>query len=339
MVGTQNPPAATAESVNHRFIEANGLSMHIAEMGSGPLVLLCHGFPELWYSWRYQLPTLAQAGYRAVAPDLRGYGQTAQPADITAYTLLHLVGDLVGLLDVLGERQAILISHDWGSVLAWHAALLRPDRFPALVVMSAPYTPRAPLHGQWSTVAPTQSWKRTFKDQNFYQLYFQEPGVAEAEFASDVRGTMLRFLYGASGDIPEAQSWLPVSPLTQDTTIAQIALPSELPSWLSAADLDYYTAEFTRTGFSGGLNWYRNIDRNWELLAAYSGAPITQPTLFLWGDRDPTFTLPNTTRRFEIMEQVVPNLRKHMLPGCGHWVQQERAQETNAALLAFLQSQ
>ncbi|HEX7733870.1 MAG TPA: alpha/beta hydrolase [Ktedonobacteraceae bacterium] len=337
MTTEQNPPAATPDSVIHRFIEANGLRMHFAEIGSGPLVVLCHGFPELWYSWRYQLPALAQAGYHAVAPDLRGYGQTAQPADNATYSLLHLVGDLVGLLDVLGEQQAILISHDWGSNLAWHAALLRPDRFPALVVMSVPYIPRPPLHGELATLAPTESWRRTFKGQNFYQLYFQEPGVAEAELERDVRATMLRFLYGASGAVPANARWLPAAPANQGCAfLDQLALPSELPSWLSAEDLDYYTAEFTRTGFRGGLNWYRNVDRNWELLAAYSGAPVTRPTLFLWGDNDPSLALPGIEKRIAKMQQVVPNLRQFLLPGCGHWVQQERAQEVNQAVLAFL---
>ncbi|HEY3992891.1 MAG TPA: alpha/beta hydrolase [Ktedonobacteraceae bacterium] len=338
MATEQNPPAVSLDAVSHRFVEANGLRIHYAEMGSGPLVLLCHGFPELWYSWRYQLPALARAGYHAIAPDLRGYGQTDQPADIASYTLLHLVGDLVGLLDALGEQQAILISHDWGGNLAWHAALLRPDRFPALVVMSVPYVPRAPLYGEWASVAPTQSWRRTFKDQTFYQLYFQEPGVAEVDLARDVRATLLRFLYGASGDVPPAKTWRPVIPNDQGNILAQLALPAELPVWLTEADIAYYTAEFTRTGFSGGLNWYRNIDRNWELLAAYSGAPITRPALFLWGDRDPSLALPGIDKRIARMEQVVPNLRTMLLSGSGHWVQQVRAQEVNMAILAFLKS-
>ena len=338
MTTEQNPQAATPDSVSHRFIEANGLRIHFAEMGSGPLVILCHGFPELWYSWRYQIPALAQAGYHVVAPDLRGYGQTSQPEDSSTYTLLHLVGDLVGLLDVLGEQQAILISHDWGSSLAWHAALLRPDRFPALVVMSVPYVPRPPLHGERATLAPTQSWKHVFKDQTFYPMYFQEPGVAEVELTRNVRTSILRFLYGASGDVPASARWQPVIPNSQGNILDQLALPTDLPAWLTEADLDYYTAEFTRTGFTGGLNWYRNMDRNWELLAAYSGAPITQPTLFLWGDSDPSLALPGIDKRIERMEQVVPNVHKTLLPGCGHWVQQERAQEVNAAILAFLQS-
>src|SRR5205085_2838493 len=258
----------TIDGVSHRYIEANGLRMHIAEQGSGPLVLLCHGFPECWYSWRYQLQALSEAGYHAVVPDLRGYGQTDRPEDVGAYTLLHLVGDLVGILDVLGEQNAILVSHDWGSVLAWQAALMRPDRFPALVTMSVPYLPRAPLHGARANIPPTQSWRQTFGDSFFYQMFFQQPGLAEAEFERDVRTTMRRFLYGLSGDAPPAERWYPVLSSQPAEILNSAGNPATLPSWISEADLDVYAAEFARTGFRGGLNWYRNLDRNWELLAA-----------------------------------------------------------------------
>ncbi len=336
MTTGHNPLATNPATISHHFVETNGLRIHYVEMGTGPLVVFCHGFPELWYSWRYQLPALAQAGYRAVAPDLRGYGQTGQPAEIATYTLLHLVGDLVGLLDALGEAQAILVSHDWGSNLAWHAALLRLDRFPALVTMSVPYIPRAPLQGEYATLSPTQSWQQTFKNRSFYQLYFQEPGVAEVDLERDVRASLLRFLHGASGDAAPSERWQPVTPGPSGEAFAQLPPPETLPAWLTDADLDYYTTEFTRTGFRGGLNWYRNQDRNWELLAAYSGASFHQPTLFIRGDRDPSLGLPGIEKRIERMPQFVPNLRTLTLPGCGHWVQQERAQEVNAALLAFL---
>ncbi len=325
------------DDISHLFLETNGLRMHIAEQGTGPLVLLCHGFPELWYSWRYQLPALAHAGYHAVAPDLRGYGQTDRPEDVGAYTLLHLVGDLVGILDVLGEREAMLVSHDWGSVLAWQAALMRPDRFPVLITMSAPYLPRSPLHGARATVPPTQSWRQTFGDSLFYQTLFQQPGIAEAELERDVRITMRRFLYGLSGDAPSSARWHPILHDLQAGLLNSAGNPTTLPSWVTEADLDVYTAEFSRTGFRGGLNWYRNIDRNWELLAAYSGASITQPTLFLYGDQDPTLEVAGVGKRIERMQQFVPNLRQIALPGCGHWIQQEHAQEVNAAILAFLQ--
>ena len=337
MATEQNAITSAVDAMSHRFVDTNGLRMHLVEQGTGPLMLLCHGFPELWYSWRFQLPALAQAGYHVVAPDLRGYGQTDQPDDPAVYTLLHLVGDLIGVLDVLGERQAILVGHDWGSVLAWHAALMRPDRFPALITMSSPYLPRGPLHEARATVPPTQSWRQSFGDHFFYQTYFLQPGVAEADFERDVRTTVRRFLYGLSGDAPPSERWHPIVPGPQASAFNSAGNPTYLPSWLTEADLDVYTAEFERTGFRGGLNWYRNIDRNWELLAAYSGASITQATLFLWGDQDPILEVAGMRRGIERMRQFVPNLRQIVLPGCGHWIQNERTQEVNAEILAFLQ--
>ncbi len=332
----KNTTNSSPDAVSHRFIETNGLRMHLAEQGTGPLLLLCHGFPELWYSWRYQFPTLTQAGYHTVAPDLRGYGQSGQPEDVSAYTLLHLVGDLVGILNVLGEQQAILVGHDWGSVLAWQAALMRPDRFPALITMSSPYLPRGPLHGARATVPPTQSWRKAFGDHFFYQSYFLQPGVAEAEVERDVRTTLRRLLYGLSGNAPPSARWHPVLPDPQAGLLNSAGNPASLPPWVTEADLDLYTTEFERTGFRGGLNWYRNIDRNWELLAAYSGASISQPTLYLWGDQDPLLEIAGVRKQIERMQQFVPNLRQVVLPGCGHWIQQERAQEVNAAILDFL---
>ena len=180
--------------IQHRTVETNGIRMHIAEQGAGPLVVLCHGFPESWYSWRHQLSALAEAGFHAVAPDMRGYGQTDRPEAIDQYTLLHLVGDMVGLLDALGAESAVIAGHDWGAPVAWHAALLRPDRFRAVIGLSVPYRPRSP-------VRPTTVMPRT-DDALFYQLYFQEPGVAEAELERDVRATIRRLAYSGSGDVP-----------------------------------------------------------------------------------------------------------------------------------------
>src|SRR5215475_6898989 len=181
-------------AVAHRMVEANGIHLHLAEQGEGPLVVLCHGFPECWYSWRHQLAALAAAGFRAIAPDMRGYGRSDRPAAIEQYTLLHLVGDMVGLLDALGIEQAAIAGHDWGAPVAWHAALLRPDRFRAVVGLSVPHRPR-------TSVVPTSVMPRR-DDAVFYQLYFQTPGVAEAEFERDVRGSLAKMLYGASGDLP-----------------------------------------------------------------------------------------------------------------------------------------
>src|ERR1700719_4649891 len=255
-----------------RFIEANGIRMRVAEQGAGPVVLLCHGFPESWYSWRHQLKALADAGYRAVAPDMRGYGQTDRPDEIERYTLLHLVGDMVGLLDALGAEQAVIAGHDWGAPVAWHAALLRPDRFRGVVGLSVPFRPRG-------TVRPTTAMPQT-EDAFFYQLYFQEPGVAEAEFERDPRASLRSMLYSGSGDAPRGD-WggaaaSAVGMVSRHAGfLSGMVNPASLPGWLSEADIDFYAGEFARSGFRGGLNWYRHIDRNWELLAPLAGAQVS----------------------------------------------------------------
>jgi pimeloyl-ACP methyl ester carboxylesterase len=326
--------------IKHRFIETNGIRMHLAECGEGPLVVLCHGFPESWYSWRHQLHALADAGFHAVAPDMRGYGQTDGPQAIDQYTLLHLVGDMVGLLDALGAEKAVIAGHDWGAPVAWHAALLRPDRFRAVIGLSVPFRPRG-------NARPTTQMPQT-PDAIFYQLYFQEPGVAEAEFERDVRRTIRSLLYSASGDVPrrenaatpgsEASAGVGMVQRQGGGFSARMVDPVSLPPWLTDADVDFYVTEFTRTGFRGGLNWYRNIDRNWELFAPFAGALVTVPALYIAGDRDLVVA-------FRGMDKLIPNLAKFapqlrgtlMLPGCGHWTQQERPLEVNKAMISFLQ--
>ena len=251
--------------ITHRVIETNGIRMHLAEKGAGPLVLLCHGFPESWYSWRHQIDALAAAGFHAVAPDMRGYGQTEQPDAIDQYTLFHLVGDMVGVLDALDEETAVIAGHDWGAPVAWHAALLRPDRFRAVIGLSVPYRPRG-KHRPTSVMPQTD-------DAVFYQLHFQAPGVADAELAFNPRATIRGILYSLSGDAPPGSvnfSMVPRDPAVRARS--QQSPPATLPGWITEADIDVYTEIFTRTGFRGGLNWYRNIDRNWELLAPFAGA-------------------------------------------------------------------
>jgi pimeloyl-ACP methyl ester carboxylesterase len=321
------------DEIRHRSIETNGIRMHVAEAGDGPLVVLCHGFPESWYSWRHQLVALAEAGYHAVAPDMRGYGQTDQPEAIEAYTLLHLVGDVVGLLDALGVATAVVVGHDWGAPVAWHAALLRPDRFRAVIGLSVPFIPRRASR-------PTTTMPRT-DDAIFYQLYFQEPGVAEAELGRDPRETLRRVLFGGSGDArrdPLAPGSGGVGMVRRDAGfLGRREAPATLPAWLTEADVDFYAREFTRTGFRGGLNWYRNIDRNWELLAPWTGAKVTVPALFMAGDRDLVLAFRGMDQLLPALKQFVPELRQTIiLPGCGHWTQQERPAEVNAAMLAFL---
>ena len=309
--------------ITHRTLDTNGIRMHVAEQGAGPLVLLCHGFPESWYSWRHQLPALAAAGYHAVAPDMRGYGGTDQPEAIDQYTQLHHVGDMVGLLDALGADTAVIVGHDWGAPVAWNAALLRPDRFRAVAGLSVPYTPRG---GTRPTVALARAYGETF----MYMLYFQTPGVAEAELGRDVRSTVRRMLYGISGD----GSGMPVLP-KRSTFLESMPDPETLPAWLGEGDIDFYAWEFARTGFRGGLNWYRNLDRTWELMAAWRGARITVPALFVAGDRDPVIL--RNRAAMDGLAETVPGLRERvLLPGAGHWTQQERAAEVNDALITFL---
>jgi pimeloyl-ACP methyl ester carboxylesterase len=321
----------------HRTIKTNGIQMHIAEQGSGPLVLMCHGFPESWYSWRHQLTALAQAGYHAVAPDMRGYGQTERPDAIEQYTMLHLVGDMVGVLDALGAETAVIAGHDWGAPVAWHCALLRPDRFRAVIGLSVPYRGRGP-------VRPTTVMPQT-DTALFYQLYFQTPGLAEAELERDAKSTIRRMLYAASGDAPQGSggAWQTSSNVgmvdRKSGLLGGMTNPPERPAWLTEADLDFYAAEFDRTGFHGGLNWYRNIDRNWELLAPYAGAKVTVPALYVAGDRDLVVKFPGAEQTIANLAKTVPQLRKHIvLAGCGHWTQQERANEVNAAMIGFLDS-
>jgi pimeloyl-ACP methyl ester carboxylesterase len=302
--------------VRHRTVETNGIDMHLAEQGAGPLVVLCHGFPESWYSWRHQLSALAAAGFHAAAPDMRGYGRTDQPPEIDRYTLLHSIGDIVGLLDALGAQQAVIVGHDWGAPLAWGAALLRPDRFRGVIALSGPFGQRGPRRP--TTVMPQNA------NSLFYQLYFQTPGVAEAEFERDVRLTVRTFLYAISGDAPRLAGSITgrdaAGMVRRDGGfLARMPNPEALPPWLCEADVDFYTAEFARTGFRGGLNWYRNIDRNWELLAPFAGAKIAVPALYIAGDRDVVLDFPGVRRRIRDMEIWVPQLRRTMiLPGCGH---------------------
>ena len=315
--------------ITHRFIEPNGIKMHIAELGEGPLVVLCHGFPECWYSWRHQLPALAHAGYHAVAPDQRGYGETDRPPSIDAYNIFQLVGDIVGLVHALGEEQAVIVGHDWGSPVAWHCALLRPDMFRAVALLSVPYVQRS-----WQDIRPTEAMRRMAGGKQFYQLYFQEPGKAERDLEANVADTLRRFLYSASGDPPPEKRWRFLFE-SSESFLDSASPPEVLPGWLTEQDLDYFAREFQRTGFRGGLNWYRNIDSRWEQTPFLAGAKLHQPTLFVAGDADPVIAMRRAA--FDTLEKTVPNLtRKILLPGAGHWIQQERPTEINQLLVEFL---
>jgi pimeloyl-ACP methyl ester carboxylesterase len=321
--------------LKYHAVEANGIRVHLAVQGEGPVVLLCHGFPESWYSWRHQLSAFAEAGYRAVAPDMRGYGQTEKPSAIDQYTLLHLAGDMVGVLDVLGAETAVIAGHDSGASVAWLAALLRPDRFRGVVGLSVPFIPRGQLDAI-RTIPETD-------DFIFYQHYFQAPGVAEAEFEREIRDTFRSTLYTLSGDVPIPES----APVAEGVCrvsknaefLAMMVNPPSLPLWISEADIDFYVEQYTTTGFRGGLNWYRNIARNWNLLAPFEGAKITVPALYIAGERDVVLAIQGMGGQIANLSKNVPLLRQTMiLPGCGHWTQQERPQEVSSAIIEFLRS-
>jgi pimeloyl-ACP methyl ester carboxylesterase len=263
---------------------------------------------------------------------MRGYGQTDRPEAIDQYTLLHLVGDMVGLLDALGQETAVIAGHDWGAPVAWHAALLRPDRFRAVIGLSVPFIPRGPVY-------PSKSFPET-DDTVFYQGYFQSPGVAEADLEHNVRLTMRTILYDASGNAPQpainAEGHVFMVP-RKGGIMANRVNPTSLPPWLTEADIEIYVQQFDRTGYRGGLNWYRNIDRNWQLTAPFAGLKIKVPALFIAGDRDLVLAFRGMEQVISALPKNVPKLQKTLiLPGCGHWTPQERPQETNEAMLEFL---
>jgi pimeloyl-ACP methyl ester carboxylesterase len=315
--------------LTHRLVDVPGGRIHLVEQGSGPLVPMVHGFPESWRSWRHQLPAVAAAGFRAVALDVRGYGRSAKPPEVEAYRMLAHVSDNVGVVAALGEESAILVGHDWGSPIVANSALLRPDVFPAVAMLSVPYLPRGGPR-------PTEGYARAGGEDQFYMDYFQEPGRAEAEIEADVRGWLRGIYAGVSADtMPAAGAaamfFLPPGARMRDRFV------DATPAWLTDAELDAYAAEFERTGFTGALNRYRNADRDWSDLAAWDGAPIRQPALFIGGELDPVTQW--NARAIEQFPHTLPGLRSsHLLPDCGHWVQQEQPEQVNRLLVDWLRS-
>ncbi|MCP2342217.1 alpha/beta fold hydrolase [Actinomadura rupiterrae] len=315
--------------VEHRMVATQAGRIHVVEQGSGPLVLLVHGFPESWYSWRRQLPVLAEAGYRAIALDVRGYGRSSKPQDVAAYRMLDLVADNVAVVRELGADSAVVIGHDWGATIAAHSALLAPEVFRAVGLLSVPYTPPGGPR-------PSEVFAGMGGDQEFYVSYFQEPGRAEAEIEPDVRGWLAGFYRALSADTMPGPDAPDPHFVTRDGGTLRERFPTgPLPSWLSQDELDFYAAEFERTGLTGALNRYRNMDRDWEDLSSYAGAPITQPSLFLGGTRDAsTMWLADAIKAYP---ETLPALTgSHLLDGCGHWIQQERPDEVNRLLIEFL---
>jgi len=292
-----------------RRVAVNGVELQVTDYGDGPLVLLCHGFPELGFSWRHQVFALAAAGYRVLVPDMRGYGASSRPSDADAYDIGTLAGDLVGLIDWAGASEAILVGHDWGAAVVWHTALAQPDRVRAVAGLSVPPQPRPPV--------PPVAVLRKRLGEDFYMVWFQQPGVADAVLGADVRRTLLT-------DDVKVSAWSGGS-----------AAQRPPRPFMTEAELAVFIAAFERTGFTGALNYYRNLDRNWALTEHYAGQRIDRPALFLTGSADLVATFMPADR----ITELVSDLREHIvIDGGGHWIQQERADEVTQALLRFIRS-
>ncbi|KAF8006753.1 hypothetical protein BT93_K0918 [Corymbia citriodora subsp. variegata] len=316
--------------IEHATVRTNGINMHVASVGDGPdTVLFIHGFPELWYSWRHQMVSLAALGYRAVAPDLRGYGGTDAPPRVESYTAFHAVGDLVGMLDALGIGQAFVVGHDWGAIIAWYLCLLRPDRVKALVNTSVAWLPRNPGR------KPIESMRATFGD-DYYVCRFQEPGEAEEDFAKADAAKLLKlFLTGRDPRPPIVPKNQGFSGLVKRSDAHQ----ADLPSWLTEDDINYYATQFSRTGFTGGFNYYRCVDLNWELSAPWTGKRIEVPVKFIVGDLDLTYHMPGAKEYIHGggFKRAVPNLEEVVvMEGVAHFIQQEKPQEVTAHIHDFI---
>jgi pimeloyl-ACP methyl ester carboxylesterase len=315
-----------------RTINVGEVRLRAAVAGDGPLVILVHGFPESWRSWRHQIGPVAEAGFTACAIDVRGYGGSDKPHPVAAYAMEHMIADLVGVADALQpQAPAILVGHDWGAPIVWNSALVRPDRFRAVAGLSVPFlgTPKQPF---------TEVFEALFTRRNrfFYQAYFQKEGVAEAELEADPRAFLRRFYYAISGDAPDG-SW-PKKPAAA-TLLEGLIDPDPFPAWLPPEELDYYVAEFERSGFRGPLNRYRNHERDFEFLQAFKDRRIQQPALFISGTRDMAFNMAGASDPIATMRRQVPNLADAvLLERCGHWTQQERPDEVNGLLMPWLKS-
>lgn len=313
-------------SITQRRVATNGIELNIAEQGEGPLVLMLHGFPESWYSWRHQFAPLAAAGFHAVAPDMRGYGNSDKPDDVHAYNQVDVVNDIIGLIPALGYETAIVFGHDWGAPTAWSCALHHPDRVTAVGALSVPFSPRP-------DAPPLDTMKAMFKDIFFYQLYFQTPGVAEAELERDVRVSLRKFYHLGSGQFDAAS--VQSKPAGADL-LSDIEDPGKLGTWCTDEDLDFYVREFEASGFRGPLNYYRNHNETWELT---EGAPdkISQPALFVAGEKDGVILM--AAEALKALPERVPDLRiNRLIPGIGHWTQQEAPDAVNGYLLDFLEA-
>ncbi|KAJ3676128.1 hypothetical protein LUZ60_003540 [Juncus effusus] len=313
------------KQITHRTVLTNGINMHVAEKGTGPTVLLLHGFPELWYSWRFQISYLAEKGYHVVAPDLRGFGDTDAPKACEKYTMLHLVGDIVGLIQCLGEDKVFVVGHDWGAIVAWNLSMFRPDLVHGVVALSVEFMPRNP------NLKPLEALRLVYGD-DYYVCAFQDPERAEGEFERiDTKLLMKKFL-----------TYHDPNPVIVPKNKGFSTPPEKelvLPSWLSEEDIDYFTNKFKQTGFTGGVNYYRALDLNWELTAAWTGARVTVPAKFIVGNEDLTYSFPGAKEYIHNggFEKDVPLLQDVVvLKGVGHFINQEKGLETSEIIHEFI---
>ncbi|KAL5561423.1 hypothetical protein UlMin_031170 [Ulmus minor] len=312
------------EKIEHSTISTNGIKMHVASIGRGPAVLFLHGFPELWYSWRHQLLSLSSLGYRAIAPDLRGYGDTDAPPSPASYTAFHIVGDLVGLLDHFGIEQVFLVGHDWGAIIAWYLCLFRPDRIKALVNLSVPFFRRNPQ------VDFVEGFRALLGD-DFYICRFQVPGEGEEDFSSNTVNVFKRVLANRNPSPPIIPKEIGFRGIYKD--------PETLPSWLSEQDLDHFATKFNEKGFTGGLNYYRALRLTWELTAPWQGAQVKVPTKFILGDLDLTYQFPGMKDYIHNggFKQDVPSLEEVVvMEGAAHFINQEKGEEISTHIYEFI---
>lgn len=311
-------------------IETNGVTLRCAVEGSGPLVIMVHGFPELWYSWRHQIRPVADAGFRVVAPDVRGYGESDKPHPVSAYEMKTLVGDVIGLIDAFDEERAILIGHDWGAPICWNAAALYPDRIAAVAGLSVPFFQRGPIPS-------LEQWRAIYGAGFFYQLYFEPEGVAEAAFEADVRTGLRKLYYTVSGDGEHAPLHSLSAPEPVEDPLSTMVDPDHFPSWMTEEDLDYYTAAFERGGLRGPLNRYRAQAKDWEQLPELSQLQVHQPSAFIAGTLDPVRGFVPGADLYAAPEANCTDFRgSTLIEGKGHWIQQEAPDEVTGTLLEFL---